>query len=169
MKIKKNGKVVNLTESDLKRIVKKVLNEEYGRDYSIDSLYSVIYDELINIPSKVGKGTVIDDFKLMMKSPIGGLGNFESVHSDNNGLTYDYENKKVTNVGAPYTILAMGILPKLKEMGIIKGSLSDPNELSILNRISLLLYRDLLPQLNNSSDMSGRGFHNVDDEGNPIT
>ena len=43
MKIKKNGKVINLTESDLKRIVKKVLNEEYGRDYSIDSLYSVIY------------------------------------------------------------------------------------------------------------------------------
>jgi len=27
MKIKKNGKVINLTESDLKRIVKKVLNE----------------------------------------------------------------------------------------------------------------------------------------------
>ena len=28
MKIKKNGKVINLTEGDLKRIVKKVLNEE---------------------------------------------------------------------------------------------------------------------------------------------
>ena len=28
MRIKKNGKVVNLTESDLQRIVKKVLNEE---------------------------------------------------------------------------------------------------------------------------------------------
>jgi len=28
MKIKKNGKVINLTESDLKRIVKKVLNEQ---------------------------------------------------------------------------------------------------------------------------------------------
>lgn len=27
MRIKKNGKVINLTESDLKRIVKKVLNE----------------------------------------------------------------------------------------------------------------------------------------------
>jgi len=27
MKIKKNGKVINLTESDLKRIVKKILNE----------------------------------------------------------------------------------------------------------------------------------------------
>ena len=28
MKIKKNGKVLNLTESDLKRIVKKTLNEQ---------------------------------------------------------------------------------------------------------------------------------------------
>jgi hypothetical protein len=28
MKIKKNGKVINLTESDLKRIVKKTLNEQ---------------------------------------------------------------------------------------------------------------------------------------------
>jgi hypothetical protein len=30
MKIKKNGKVINLTEGDLKRIVKKVLNETDG-------------------------------------------------------------------------------------------------------------------------------------------
>jgi hypothetical protein len=30
MKIKKNGKVVNLTESDLQRIVKRVLNERQG-------------------------------------------------------------------------------------------------------------------------------------------
>jgi hypothetical protein len=28
MRIKKNGKTINLTESDLKRIVKKTLNEE---------------------------------------------------------------------------------------------------------------------------------------------
>ena len=28
MKIKKNGKVVNLTETDIKRIVKRVLTEE---------------------------------------------------------------------------------------------------------------------------------------------
>ena len=27
MRIKKNGKVINLTESDVKRIVKRVLNE----------------------------------------------------------------------------------------------------------------------------------------------
>ena len=32
MKIKKNGKVINLTESDLKRIVKRVLNEEAMAD-----------------------------------------------------------------------------------------------------------------------------------------
>jgi len=32
MKIKKNGKVVNLTESDLKRIVKRVLTEQTNGD-----------------------------------------------------------------------------------------------------------------------------------------
>jgi len=31
MKIKKNGEVINLTESDLKRIVKKTLNEQVSR------------------------------------------------------------------------------------------------------------------------------------------
>lgn len=30
MKIKKNGKVIKLTESDLQRIVKRVLNEQKG-------------------------------------------------------------------------------------------------------------------------------------------
>ena len=37
MKIKKNGKVINLTESDLKRIVKKVLNEsQTSKDILLD-------------------------------------------------------------------------------------------------------------------------------------
>jgi len=39
MKIKKNGKVINLTESDLQRIVKRVLNEQpsdYDGDGYID-------------------------------------------------------------------------------------------------------------------------------------
>jgi len=31
MKIKKNGEIINLTESDLKRIVKKTLNEQVSR------------------------------------------------------------------------------------------------------------------------------------------
>jgi hypothetical protein len=35
MKIKKNGKVINLTESDLRRIVNKVLKEEYSDQYRL--------------------------------------------------------------------------------------------------------------------------------------
>lgn len=41
-------KIVKLTESDLLRIVKRVIKEEYGKSYSIESLYDVIKDELIN-------------------------------------------------------------------------------------------------------------------------
>tara|TARA_R110000822_G_scaffold188266_1_gene327417 strand:+ start:80 stop:481 length:402 start_codon:yes stop_codon:yes gene_type:complete len=36
MKIKKNGKIVNLTESDLYRIVKRVLNEDSGQSSIMD-------------------------------------------------------------------------------------------------------------------------------------
>lgn len=36
MKIKKNGKVIKLTESDLKKIVKRVLNESEGSDSDYD-------------------------------------------------------------------------------------------------------------------------------------
>jgi len=39
MKIKKNGKVINLTESDLQRIVKKVLNEDMDYDYDGGGYY----------------------------------------------------------------------------------------------------------------------------------
>jgi len=60
------------------------------------------------------------------------------------------------------------LFPKLKEMGIIKGALKDPDELKILNRIGSLFYRDIRPSLGNSSDMSGREFYDIDDEGNPI-
>ena len=42
MKIKKNGKVINLTESDLKRIVKRVLNE--GKH--LDDGQSEYYDDM---------------------------------------------------------------------------------------------------------------------------
>jgi len=41
MKIRKNGKVVNLTESDLKRIVKKVLNEGIVITSPWENLHSV--------------------------------------------------------------------------------------------------------------------------------
>jgi hypothetical protein len=38
MKIKKNGKVINLTESDLKRIVKKVLTEDNSHQDVVNNL-----------------------------------------------------------------------------------------------------------------------------------
>ncbi len=38
MKIKKNGKVIKLNESDIKRIVKRVLTENYGYDEYIPNI-----------------------------------------------------------------------------------------------------------------------------------
>jgi len=165
-------KVIKLKESDIQRMVKKVLKEEYGRNYSVQSMYDVIYDELINIPSQSGNGTIIDDFKMLMKSPIGGIENFMMPHNKSEtgtseGLVYDYDEEMVMQQG-PHGLLSLMLFPKLKEMGIIKGALKDPDELKILNRIGSLFYRDIRPSLGNSSDMSGREFYDIDDEGNPI-
>jgi predicted nucleic acid-binding Zn-ribbon protein len=44
MKIKKNGKVINLTESDIKKLSKRILKEETQKD--IDSQDNVIHSEL---------------------------------------------------------------------------------------------------------------------------
>ena len=43
MKIKKNGKIINLTESDLKRIVKKSLVKEETMEWDVSSEISKIY------------------------------------------------------------------------------------------------------------------------------
>lgn len=42
MKIRKNGKVINLTETDLKRIVKRVINESAGLPTEEDVINCVI-------------------------------------------------------------------------------------------------------------------------------
>jgi len=159
-------------KESISEILKTLIKEEYGRNYTIDSLYDVIYDELINIPSQSGNGTIIDDFKMLMKSPIGGIENFMMPHNKDEsgtseGLFYDYDEEMVMQQG-PHGLLSMMIFPKLKEMGIIKGPLKEPNELKVLNRIGSLFYRDIRPLLDNSSDMSGREFYDIDDEGNPI-
>ena len=44
MKIKKNGKVINLTESDLKRIVKRVLTEQPEENYESEGSADPDYD-----------------------------------------------------------------------------------------------------------------------------
>ena len=83
MKIKKNGKVINLTESDVKRIVKRVLNESaqgsdnitvypekagfgynHGNGLSPDSNFKVNpgdrLDISVFIPSDAPKGSIVD-------------------------------------------------------------------------------------------------------------
>jgi hypothetical protein len=47
MKIKKNGKVINLTESDLRRITKTVMNEQMSTTSGV-SEPSEVKDELKN-------------------------------------------------------------------------------------------------------------------------
>ncbi len=159
-------------KESISEIIKTLIKEEYGRNYTIDSLYDVIYDELLNIPSQSGNGTIIDDFKMLMKSPIGGVENFMMPHNKDesgtsDGLFYDYDEEMVMQQG-PHGLLSMIIFPKLKEMGIIKGPLKEPNELKVLNRIGSLFYRDIRPLLSNDSDMMGREFYDIDDDGNPI-
>ena len=49
MKIRKNGKVVRLTESDLRRITKRVISEEnLGDRYNVEDFQRPITHELIN-------------------------------------------------------------------------------------------------------------------------
>ena len=58
MKIKKNGKVINLTESDLRRIVKKVIKEQesdttpVGDELSASSKIAPILKDYVDNPSK---------------------------------------------------------------------------------------------------------------------
>lgn len=67
MKIRKNGKVVNLTESDLQRIVKRVLSEGPQADRNIDlnqSLNSITVedgngDDILKKTDTVGSPTLV--------------------------------------------------------------------------------------------------------------
>ena len=83
-----------------------------------------------------------------MDSPIGGVENFEMPHNKedygiNNGITND---DGTMSVQGPHGMLAMVILPKLVEMGILTGNRNDENEIGILNTISELLYHDIKPE-----------------------
>ena len=57
MKIKKNGKVINLTESDLKRIVKRVLKEntQSEEDVVIECILSIIFQKNTNTICVISK------------------------------------------------------------------------------------------------------------------
>jgi len=62
MKIRKNGKVVNLTESDLQRIVKRTLNEDVGnmpqmcKEGELSKIKDLFTSD-VDIPIKVETGS----------------------------------------------------------------------------------------------------------------
>ena len=92
MKIKKNGKVINLTESDLKRIVKKVLNENPAKsivksvgkavgkmgehyimdkilegDISIDIVFAKLNECFPDLPEKCKAKNIVQDPDCQLK------------------------------------------------------------------------------------------------------
>lgn len=131
-------KTIKLKEQDIQHIVKRVLKEEYGRDYSVKSIYDVTKHEIINDEE------IMDNFNVIINSNIGAIENFELPHFTPQGLQYDEETDSV-GVDGPHGILATIILPKLIDMGIIKGNMKDPEELKFLNKFSILLYNDIKP------------------------
>jgi len=72
MKIKKNGKVINLTESDLKKINKKVINEQFGslESVSVYDFIGNIVDDLLGIIPNDERDGLINDIMIDMKKMI---------------------------------------------------------------------------------------------------
>jgi hypothetical protein len=139
--IKKVSKKTGLPFNVILENINKKLFEDFGRNYTIQSLYDVIQDELLNDPK-------IEKWKMVMDSPIGGVENFEMPHhkSDYGSTEGITDDDGTMGVKGPHGILAMVILPKLVEMGILTGNLKDENEMGILNTISELLYHDIKPE-----------------------
>lgn len=140
--IKKVSKKTGVPFNVILENINKKLLEDFGRNYTIQSLYDVIQDELLNDPK-------IEQWKTLMDSPIGGVENFEMPHhqrdyGNTEGMSYDEDD--VLGIKGPHGMLAMVILPKLVKMGILTGDIKDQNELGILNTISELLYQDIKPE-----------------------
>lgn len=73
MKIKKDGKVINLTESDLKKITKKVMVEQFYSDdqgMSVHEFIGNIVDELLGFIPEGEKEELISDIMRDMKKMI---------------------------------------------------------------------------------------------------
>jgi len=138
--IRKVSKKTGLPFNVILENINKKLFEDFGKNYTMESLYDVIKDELMSDPK-------IEQWMMLMDSPIGGVENFEMPHHKSDygsteGITDDGESM---GVKGPHGMLAMVILPKLVEMGILTGNLKDKNELGILNSISEFLYHDIKP------------------------
>jgi len=140
-------KIVKLTESDLVRIVKRVIKEEYGKSYSIESLYDVIKDELIN------DETVQDWIKFT--ESMGALNDFMVDDDDDVGIADRAELEGDTlGVTGNISILSATIIPILVRLGITNKSKlkSNPEEMDMVNHIAKLLYSDIKPDYNPHGD-----------------
>jgi len=140
-------KIVKLTESDLLRIVKRVIKEEYGKSYSIESLYDVIKDELIN-------DQAVQDWIKFTES-MGALNDF-MVDDDGVGIADRAELEGDTlGVTGNVSILSATILPILVRLGITNKSKlkSNPEEMDMVNHIAKLLYSDIKPDYNPHGDL----------------
>ena len=140
-------KIVKLTESDLLRIVKRVIKEEYGKSYSIESLYDVIKDELIN-------DQAVQDWIKFTES-MGALNDF-MVDDDGVGIADRAELEGDTlGVTGNISILSATILPILVRLGITNKSKlkSNPEEMDMVNHIAKLLYSDIKPDYNPHGDL----------------
>lgn len=139
-------KIVKLTESDLFRIVKRVIKEEYGRPYSIESLYDVIKDELINDQD-------VQDWIKFTES-MGALNDF-MVDDDGVGIADRAELRGDTlGVTGNVSILSATILPILVRLGVTnrKKLKSNSDEMDMVNHIAELLYSDIKPDYNPHGD-----------------
>lgn len=139
-------KIVKLTESDLVRIVKRVIKEEYGKSYSIESLYDVIKDELIN-------DEAVQDWIKFTES-MGALNDF-MVDDDDVGIADRAELEGDTlGVTGNISILSATIIPILVRLGITNKSKlkSNPEEMDMVNHIAKLLYSDIKPDYNPHGD-----------------
>lgn len=139
-------KIVKLTESDLVRIVKRVIKEEYGKSYSIESLYDVIKDELIN-------DEAVQDWIKFTES-MGALNDF-MVDDDGVGIADRAELEGDTlGVTGNISVLSATIIPILVRLGITNKSKlkSNPEEMDMVNHIAKLLYSDIKPDYNPHGD-----------------
>ena len=73
MRIKKNGKVLNLTESDLKRITKRFLNENTGTSEectrcikdSLGAKYTGLVDNVVEMIMKMEEPSITDIYTII--------------------------------------------------------------------------------------------------------
>lgn len=89
MRIKKNGKIINLTESDLKRIVKKVLNEGNEDIYTLMSSGNATPEEI----AETMKGAIgFNNDEAVMQAAISAIKDMGVFKSVSNILGQDVVN-----------------------------------------------------------------------------